>query len=353
MALGLGFWARARGDAGVATLAFGAGLLHAWNHAAMKGLLFLGAGSLLHGAGTRDLERLGGLLRRMPWTGGAMVVGAVAIAALPPLNGFSGEWLLFGALIRVGTSGSATANLAAIVGVAALALVGGLAALCFARLLGVALLGVPRGDGAARAHESPLAMTVPVVILAVACVAGALGAPALVGLHSALLAELSGAGAGEVAAAASHLGPTALFDAALLVGIGLAAAVLLARVRRAARAETWGCGYAAPTARMQYTAASFSELLGASVLPRWIRPRLRVRRPVGPLGPFPSSARFESDAADPLTRGVYEPFLVSWAGRFARLRFLQQGNVHVYLLYVLATAVAGLAWVAARDGWAP
>jgi formate hydrogenlyase subunit 3/multisubunit Na+/H+ antiporter MnhD subunit len=347
LGVGLGFWARGRGDARLAALAFGGALLHVWNHAAMKGLLFLGAGSVLHGAGTKDVERLGGLMRLMPWTGRAMFVGAVAIAALPPLNGFAGEWLLYRALAEIGLHGAPAPSLAAVGGIAALALVGGLAALCFVRLVGVVLLGTPRGDGAARAHESPPAMTVPLGILAAACVAGALAAPALVSTQATVLEQL---GTVDVAGAAAYLAPLAVASFALLGAILALAALLARRVRRAEPVETWGCGYAAPTARMQYTGRGFAELASARLLPRWLRARARTRAPEGP---FPASASFATDAVDPLTRAGYEPLLVRLGSAFSRLRFLQQGNVHVYIVYIVATAILALAWVAARDWMAP
>jgi formate hydrogenlyase subunit 3/multisubunit Na+/H+ antiporter MnhD subunit len=347
LALGLGLWAKDHGNGALAALAFGGGLLHVWNHAAMKGLLFLDAGSILHGTGTRDVERLGGLLRRMPWTGWTMLVGAVAIAALPPLNGFSSEWLLFRALATVGTKGDALSGLAAIGGAAALALAGGLATLCFVRLIGVVLLGTPRSDAPAHAHEPSAAMIGPPLVLAAACVAGALCAPRLVTLQAPLLADLGGVSEAEVAAAADSLVPIVRIDAALPLAMLLGTALFLRQTRRAPRSETWGCGYAAPTPRMQYTGRGFSEFLTARVLPRWMQPRLSGRRPSGT---FPTAASFGAEDTDPLTRSAYEPFLVRCGARFARLRFLQQGNVHAYILYILVAAIAGLAWVAFRDG---
>ena len=346
--VGLGFWARGHGDPGLAAISFAGGLFHLWNHAAMKGLLFLAAGSVIHGAGTRDLERLGGLLRRMPWTGSLIITGAIAIAALPPLGGFSGEWLLYRALGKLGTSGATTTALPAIAGAAALALVGGLAALCFVRLVGVALLGSPRDPGAAGAHESPAGMLGPMLPLAAACLAAGLLAPLLVrASQPALLDQLGASGASE---AAALLVPLALVDAGLLAALVAAAALVVRGATRAGRGETWGCGYAAPTARMQYRASGFSELLVARVVPRWLRAPQRVNPPAGV---FPAAASFVSDTADPLTRGAYEPFLVRWGERFARLRFLQQGNVHVYILYIVATAIGALAWVVVRDWWWP
>jgi hydrogenase-4 component B len=346
LGLGLGFWARAQGDAGLSAIAFGGGLLHVWNHAAMKGLLFLGAGSVLHGTGTKDIERLGGLLGRMRWTGRAMILGSVAIAGLPPLNGFTGEWLLYRGLAQVGVSGATPSNLGAMGGAAALALVGGLAALCFARLVGVVLLGVPRDECSARAHESPAGMTIPMLVLAAVCIVGAIAAPALVSLQASVLAELRAGSAVDAAAVSSLVSPLVVANVLLFLALAIAAALLAWRVGRAPAAETWGCGYAAPTSRMQYTGRAFSALT-TRVLPRWIRARLHVRPPEGP---FPVASTFASDPADPLTRSIYEPLLVTSGKRFARLRFLQQGNLHIYLFYILAAVIGGLVWVAVRDG---
>jgi formate hydrogenlyase subunit 3/multisubunit Na+/H+ antiporter MnhD subunit len=350
MALGLGFWARDRGDGGVAALAFAAAFLHMWNHAAIKGLLFLGAGSVLHGAGTKDIERLGGVLRRMPWTGRAMLVGAVAIAGLPPLNGFAGEWLLYRALSDVGRAAAAPANLAATGGAAALALVGGVATLCFVRLVGMVLLGAPREQAAANAHESPFAMRLPLGVLALACLGSTFATPVLVSGQAALIGQLLNASGPQVLAAAAFSLPLVIASAALLTSLAVGVAWLKVRLRRAEIADTWSCGYAASSARMQYTSRAFAELFTTRAFPRWLKAPLQVRLPEGT---FPASASFASDASDPFTRGAYEPLLLRCGDRFSRLRVLQQGNVQIYLFYIVVTAVLALAWVALREGGPP
>jgi len=348
--LGLGFWARDRGAGGVAALAFAGAFLHLWNHAAIKGLLFLSAGSIQHGAGTKDIERLGGLLRRMPWTGRAMLLGAVAIAGLPPLNGFAGEWLLYRALSDVGRAAAAPANLAATGAAAALALVGGVALLCFVRLVGMVLLGSPREEAAAHAHESPFGMRVPLGVLALACVSSTFATPALVSGQATLIGQLLDASRPSVLAAAAFSVPLAIASAALLTTIALGMVWLETRLQRAEIADTWSCGYAAPSARMQYTGRAFAEMFTTRAFPRWLKASLQVRLPQGT---FPASARFASDAIDPFTRSAYEPLFTRCGDRFSRLRVLQQGNVHIYLLYIVVTAVGALAWVAVREGARP
>jgi len=344
--IGLGMWAHARGDTALCMLGLAGGLLHVWNHAAMKALMFLGAGEVVHATGTKDLERLGGLLRRMRITGTCMVIGAVAIAALPPLNAFVGEWLIYRGLVTAAVTPDAW-SLPAMAAVAALALVGGLAALCFVRIVGIALLGEPRSEQARRAHEGPRAMTVPLAILAGSCIAlGLVPRIALRALEP-LLERLAGPGP-AASTATGAVAPIAIANAALLLVVVVAGAIVIRRFTRAAADDTWGCGYLAPGPRIQYTGRAFAELMTGRVLPRPLRER---ERHVSPTGPFPGAAAVSTDCTDPLTR-VYEPVLARWGDRFARLRWLQQGNLHAYLLYIVAIAVLGLAWVNVRGWWA-
>jgi NADH:ubiquinone oxidoreductase subunit 5 (subunit L)/multisubunit Na+/H+ antiporter MnhA subunit len=314
----------------------------------MKGSLFLAAGNVLHGAGSKDLERLGGLARRMPVTGAVMLFGSVAIAALPPLNGFVGEWLIYRGLATVGLRSEPGQSLAALGGIGILALVGGLAALCFVRLAGIALLGEPRGEGARLAHEAPPAMTIPPLLLAVLCLLAALFPGTLLSAMAPLVAGLAGAEVALVGATASSLAPLVACNAALLAASAIVGLVLSRRVRGAAGDDTWGCGYAAPAPRMQYTARSFSQILVERLVPRGLRSRAEARPPAGL---FPAGASWSSECTDPLTRGVYEPFFARWADRFARLRWLQQGSLHLYLVYVVATVVIGLVWAGIRGWW--
>jgi NADH:ubiquinone oxidoreductase subunit 5 (subunit L)/multisubunit Na+/H+ antiporter MnhA subunit len=233
-------------------------------------------------------------------------------------------------------------------GASALALVGALAALCFVRILGIVLLGSPRGSEAERARESPPMMTLPILALASACVVAALGAPAL---GSALLPLLEQFGvAGSSADALNTLSQLSVANGVLLPIVMLAASSIVWIGRGRATSDTWGCGYAAPTSRMQYGGRAFSEILTTRLLPRWLGPSLRMPRL---RGTFPNGGSFVSESFDPLTKGAYEPFLMRCAERFARLRFLQQGNIHIYIVYIVGTAVVGLSWAAVGDWLAP
>jgi NADH:ubiquinone oxidoreductase subunit 5 (subunit L)/multisubunit Na+/H+ antiporter MnhA subunit len=322
--------------------------MHLWNHALIKGLMFLAAGSVLHGARTKDVERLGGLLRRMPTTATLMVIGAVALAGLPPLNAFVGEWLMYLGLIDGGVNARGS-GVAALLAVGLVALVGGLAVFCFVRLVGIALLGEPRSEAARHAHESSPWMTAPMIVLALGCAAIAIVPARLLQVLSPVVAQVADAstagGLEALGGAMKILGrcASAIWASAIAVAI-----VAVALTRRSAPDQTWGCGYAAPTSRMQYTARSFSEALAERLLPTPLRARLSL---TAPDVIFPEKGSFGSDSADPFTRGLYEPFLARWANRFARLRWLQQGMLHLYLLYILLVLLLVLGWMSARAWW--
>jgi hydrogenase-4 component B len=342
LGVGVAFWGSASGRPQVAALGVAGALLHLWNHTLMKGLMFLAAGSVLHGTGTKDLERLGGVMKRMPRTGSWMMLGSLAIAGLPPLNGFVSEWLLYLALLQGALSSSGAATVLLMIAAGVVSLVGALAGLAFVRLVGTSLLGQPRSEAAARSHESPGLMVLPMAALGLMCVAIGLFPGRVIGALSTVADELLGSRA-ALAAAGAPLETLARLNAAiwgLLVLGGLGAAWTL-RSKRSVAGATWGCGYARPTARMQYTAGSFSETLAERLVPRVLRARVSVARAIEP---FPAPVRLVSDCRDPMTRGFYEPFIERWADRLARLRWMQQGVLQVYVVYILVALLAGLAW---------
>jgi formate hydrogenlyase subunit 3/multisubunit Na+/H+ antiporter MnhD subunit len=351
LALGVGLWGKAGGLPAVAALGTAAALLHVWNHALMKGLMFLAAGSVLHGTGTKDMEKLGGLMKRMPWTGAAMTTGAVAICGLPPLNGFVSEWLMYLSLMKRGLATNDGGSLTALLSVGLLALVGGLAAIAFVRLTGIVLLGSPRSDAGRHAHESSPWMLAPMAVLVCLCLTVAVIPRTVAGSFSGVLDQVLGRGAGPLfrglVLSEAPLDALGTVNAWTLIALGATAAAfrVLSRKGELSEGPTWGCGYVKPTVRMQYTGASFAEMIGEHLLPRFLRPRTTRR---APRGVFPSGSEFGSRCPDPVTERVYEPFFRRWAERFSRLRILQQGKVHVYLVYMVLTVVLALAWVSVR-----
>jgi hydrogenase-4 component B len=343
MGIGLGWTGRWLHDPWLAALGFGAALLHVWNHAAFKSLLFLGAGSVLHATGTRDLERLGGLGARMPRTALWLFPGVLAVSALPPFNGFVSEWLLYRGCFSAILGGGAWPEGLALT---ALALTGGLAAVAFAKFFGFAFLGVARSPEAEQAHDPGPLMWGPMAVLACLCLALSLGSALLLPLLDRVLAVLAPGDAPLLALGLRHDLAVCAALSALLLALG-AGALLWARSGAApaeARPGTWDCGYARPTARMQYSASSFADGWG-EFMPG-LRSRVRRIRAL-----FPRDIAFHSEFQDPVGEGFVAPRTGRLALRLQRYRWLQQGQLPMYLLYILATLVVMLLWLILRPWW--
>jgi hydrogenase-4 component B len=337
MGLGLALIGRASGHPDLVLLGLAGALLHVWNHGLFKALLFLGAGSVIHGTGTREMDRLGGLLKRMPGTALLFLVGAVAICGLPPLNGFVSELFVYLGLYRAAAASDGRWWIATAFAAPALALVGALALACFAKAFGAIFLGEPRSEDAELAHEAPRAMLGPMIALAACCFLIGL-APALVA--PALDSAAAAWGVRTPLTAAAPLGKITLAAVLLLAALGFTAAVLALRVRGSSAAPTWDCGYAAPTPRMQYTSSSFAQIL-VGLFAFALRPREQAPRLAGP---FPAAAAYHGEVPDAVLDRILLPFMRATANAFESLRFIQRGNVQAYLGYILLTLVLLLVW---------
>ena len=345
--IGLALVGRTLGRPDLVVLGLAGGLLHVWNHGLFKALLFLAAGSVLHATGTREIDKLGGLLKSMPRTGLAFLIGATAISGLPPLNGFISELLIYVGLFRATTVGPATLWIASALCAAGLALIGALAVACFVKVFGSVFLGQARSEVAERAHESSWKMIGPMCILASLCVFIGLGsllvAPVLDRAAAIWAPDLAG-GLSRTTVLAP-LGPVSALGVLLVATLVVAGGWLHIRTRDApAVVGTWGCAYAAPSSRMQYTSSSFAEMLVGMF--RWaLRPHVH---PAHPRGLFPPPTRFESHVPDTVLDGLLLPGGRAAGRGFHWFRFLQRGSVHAYLLYILATLVWLLVWRGGR-----
>lgn len=343
LGLGTGLLGLAKGVPAVAVLGFAGALLHVINHAVFKGLLFLGAGSVLHAAGTGDIDHLGGLIKRMPRTALAFLVGAAAIAGLPPLNGFVSEYLIFLASFRGATSPATGLAVPLMVGLAGLALISGLAAACFAKAFGIVFLGEPRSAHVEHAHDPGAPMRLAQGVLAGACVAIGLAAP--LSVHAVLPAAGVAMGLPATDVLGTHApglgGITTSFAA--LFALAAALAWLRRRLlagRAVGETGTWDCGYAAPTARMQYTASSFAQPL-TDLFQAVLRTRAAL---TPPQGLFPGAAACATHTPDVCREGLYRPLFEALGRGLVGLRRLQHGNLHLYILYIALTLLVLLAW---------
>lgn len=344
MGLGTGALGTAYGHQLVATIGYAAALLHTLNHALFKSLLFLGAGTVYRLTGTRNVDQLGGLAREVPLTWLGFLIGSAAIIGVPPLNGFVSEWLVFQTLFRAGQANDSLRL--ALLAVPGLALAGGLALACFVKVGGVVFLGTPRAPRhLMRSPQLDTLETSPLV-LAAAC--------AFIGLMPfVVLPAMMSAGAfvtgivmprAEARAMSTMIGGNAIAFAATV--LALLILVIWFVVRRSRRntpvrlSQTWTCGYAAVTPRMQYTASSFAA------------PLLDLFGRLSGVRVHKGASVFHAETVDLVLDRAVSP---SWAVivRLAlRLRPLQQGRLSRYLVYVIGTVVALLTYLVVRTGGA-
>ncbi|MFO1071969.1 MAG: hydrogenase 4 subunit B [Geminicoccaceae bacterium] len=353
--LGLALSFLANGLPAGAALALTAGLLHALNHALFKGLLFMGAGAVLHGTGgERDLDALGGLIHRLPVTAFCFLVGSAAISALPPLNGFVSEWLLFQAILAsVGLPLGFLRFLAPAVG-GLMALAAALAAACFVRAYGIAFLGRPRSEAARHAHEIARPAQLAMAAAALLCLLlGVFPGPVvdLIGGVGAAFgprlpeqADQSWLSLVPVSAEASSYNGLILFLFIAFSSLAVAFAVHRLASDRLRRAPAWDCGFPEPSSTTQYTGASFAQPLRRVFGGYAFRAREEVDMPA------PGETRAASFRLvwhDLVWEGLYLP-VAHGLGRAAdRLNVLQFLTIRRYLSLVFGALVLLLLVLAA------
>ena len=329
LGLGLGAVLYARGDfTPLALLSIAGALVHILNHAFLKGALFLGAGSVLRQTGTLDQDRLGGLLRRMPFTGSLFTVNAFALAGLPPLNGFMGELAIYvSAFLAINTGDLVLASAGFLVALA-LALTGGLAATAYAKSIGCAFLGESRSREAADATESPKRMYFAQIFLSLFSLAMIPGSVYFI--H-----KFTGGFKTEIFIMTAMVG---FAFAAVVVSLLLLRRFICPRGKIKPRLPVWDCGYDAPTSRMAYTATAFTQ-----PLVDLFRPILKSRRHVQPFKgdpAAPSGAAIVTETDDFALGRLWRPLFSRAARLFQRVHLLQSGSLHLYILIILIAVLA-------------
>ena len=335
----------------LATLALIAGLYHTINHAIFKALLFLGAGAVLHATHTRNMEEMGGLIKRMPKTAFCFLIGAVAISALPPLNGFVSEWLTYQSLLQgFGTTDSLVRLMFPLSG-AMLALTGALAAACFVKAFGITFLAQPRSEPAAQAHEASPTMLLGMGLLTAACVFLGLFPTTFLLLFDPITQQLIGQplptyliqGDGWVLGSAKELGGTVSTLGIALMGICLLPIpfvlwLFFGRRTKVRIGPTWDCGLRGLTPQMEYTATGFSKPI-RMIFKALFRPRREVQREYDYSPYFAKTLRFESHIEEAFVTRLYRPLNRAILRLSRRMRALQAGSIQAYLIYIFVTLV--------------
>jgi len=333
----------------LAALALLATLYHCLNHAAMKSLLFLGTGSVLHATGQRNLGRLGGLIHRMPWVAALTLVGALALAGLPPLNGFVSEWLLLQSFLFADEIPRTFVNLLIPLGAAVVALCAALAGYVMVKFYGVIFLGQPRESSLSEAHDCGLLERLGLGWLAVLCLALGLAPVQVISTLAHVTRQLTGSAAPRGATwwlLAPIPGRAVSYSPLVFLLAGAAVVVLtvlLVRLfyhGRVRRARPWDCGFGELTSRMQDTAEGFGQPIR-----NIFQSFFAIERELPT--PFDAAPHYRIAISDRIWRALYEP-VAGWVRRLAdAMAVLQRGRISAYLLYSFATLVFLLAVVLA------
>ena len=334
----------------LAALALTAALYHVASHALFKSLLFLGTGSVLHATGERNLGRLGGLIRSMPWVAWVTLVGVLASAGLPPLGGFVSEWLLLQSFLFTPGLPNPVLNMLIPVVAALIAMVAALAGYTMVKFFGVIFLGQPREDKLAQAHDAGPWERAGMLWLVAGCVALGLLPVQFIQLIDPVTRQLVSAGLGQAVAGGGWLlAPVAVERASygpaiFLLGVASSFALAWLLVRRLyhgrlRRAPAWACGFPWGNARMQDTAEGFGQPIR-----QMFEPFFRMQRELPT--PFDEQPRYRVSIDDHFWHWLYLPVaaLVAQVSRLVGL--LQQGRIAVYLMFSFVTLIVMLVVVA-------
>lgn len=336
------------GKDALAALALTATLYHSLNHAFFKSLLFIGTGSILHATGERNMGRLGGLIHHMPWAAALMLVGVLAIAGLPPLNGFVSEWLLLQAFLLSPGLPNSYINMLVPVAAAVIALAAALAAYVMVKFYGVIFLGQAREKALEHAHDAGLWERFGMAWLALGCVALGLAPVWMVNQIDQVSLMLLGSGLGNATENWLFLSPVDIDRASYspiyfllaIVGVMLLTILLVRRLYhgRLRRGPAWDCGFPEQNARMQDTAEGFGQPIR-----RIFEPFFKIENKLPT--PFDAHPSYHGHSEDRLWYLLYLPIRTLTEKLSAWAALLQHGRIHLYLTYTFATLLVLLAFV--------
>ena len=344
--LGICFLATAQDKQMIAGLALAAALIHTFNHALFKGGLFLGAGAIQYSTHTKQMEELGGLIKKMPVTAVLMLCFSLAVSSILPFNGFIGEWLTYQSLFANIQGGEGGLNILLILTVGAMGLAAALAAACFVKLFGISFLGLPRSEHAANAKEVPLTMKIGMGILGLLCLLLGLFPSSILNLIEKVILSVEGHSVtghlqGEflitycpLNIAQGSISPLAITIAVIILTL---LSLLVIRIIGGPYVErkygTWDCGFSALNARTQYSATGFSKPI--KIVFRVLYRASRKTKLTGDLKYFPESITYTTSSESILEKYFYQPIYARIKLFSKRTKFrIQTGHVHNYLFYI-------------------
>jgi hydrogenase-4 component B len=330
----------------LSAIAMTAGLYHTLNHTLFKGLLFLGAGSVVHATHTKNMERMGGLIKLMPYTAFFFLIGSISICALPLFNGFVSEWLTFQALLFDFKSASTVAKLIAPLSGAALAFTGAMAVACFVKVFGISFLGMPRSQHAEGAKEASTSMIAGMGVLSLLCLLTGIFPGYTIKLFSSSVFSLTGAdysssgvGVLSIREISSGISPLALFIVMLTLFVSAAFLIrIFGGKKKVTYRSSWDCGIPSLTPRMQYTSTAFTKPIRVVFKKIYLAKRdIKMSYALKPY--FAKTIEYRAEITPFFERYIYKPaidFIHSFAGK---VKHLQSGDLHLYLGYILATLI--------------
>ncbi len=331
-----------------ASFAFIAALYHTLNHASFKGLLFLGAGAILSQTHTRNIEELGGLIKKMPWTAVCFLIGSVSISALPPLNGFVSEWMIFISLLSGFECDGTTIRFFAALVASLLGLAGALAATCFAKAFGICFLGEPRSDHARGAQEVSRSMRLAMGILAGSCLVFSLTAPWIIALLekvSQAFIEVSGetpifTSKGLLISLAQRGQYSPFIIGWMLLSFFLILFIVVTVLgnREIRMGPSWDCGLPKLTPRMQYTATGYSKPL-RRIFSFLYQPTRRVELEDEGHEVLRTAQHFESRIIHIFDEWIYRPLAKFMVSASQKAKLIQTGHIQLYLSYIFITLI--------------
>ena len=334
--LGIGMVGVSEQNQAMAFFGFAGAFMHVFNHSIFKSLLFMGAGAVLHKTKTKNIEELGGLMKRMPFTGRTFLVGSVAISGLPPFSGFIGEFLIYYGAFQ-GLSSQQLPFILVVLSIVSLAVIGGLATACFTKVVGLAFLGEPRTEKAANARECGMSMQLVMGVMALACLA--------IGVLPETFVKLAFQGIRDIPSAAGfntdsfitiirNISKTAALFIGIVILVSFLRKMLYAR-KEIGSGGTWGCGFTQPTVRMQYTGASYAD-----EMVNFFKPFVPVTTLYSGIKKiFPGQTTWSIEVAD-IAESNYQRYFTSPLLNFVtKMKWIQHGNIQLYIGYIIVAIV--------------